>query len=84
MNVHVVLRSVTTAGGIVLGLYLFLVDYPFGTPLWQVFVYDRAGFIHEEFYVLAVVLSVLALDAWYEWQQTLRAALNSFLGFNGS
>ena len=80
MRIHVVLRSVTVAAGLALSAYLVVVDYPFGTPLWKVLIWDAAGIVHELFYVWAFVLSVVALDAWYEWQKTLREILNAYLG----
>ena len=60
--------------------YLFLVDYPPDTPVWEVLIWDRAGWLHEEFYVLVFILAAVALSAWYEWQKTLQAALNAYLG----
>jgi len=83
-NFHRALRSVAVAMGIFITVYVSIPDYPYGTPLWQVLVWDANGWLHEVFYIWVFVLSILAIDAWFEWTQTLRQALNAYLGFNGA
>ena len=84
MNVHVVIRSVAVALGIGVSVYVTIPDYGWEYSLFYNLAYDPTGWLHELAYIWALVLGIVAVDAWYEWTQTLKAALNAYLGFNGS
>ena len=47
-------------------IYVAIPDYPYGVPFWRWVALDESGFLHEEFYIAVMFVSLITLT--YFWQ----------------